>query len=113
MIDHVAVLVADLDEAKRFYADVLGWALEREAHMDEVGLDAAFFRPPEGGAMVELVHLTAAVLAEDLEGTVAALAEQGVETTTGIVEVGGRRTAFTRPETSGGVVYQLLEKPAA
>lgn len=130
MIDHVGLLVADLEEARRLYADVLGWTLERELRSEELGLDAAFFRPAGGGAMVELIELTVegkrapviastapgldhiAVRVDDLEATVAALAAEGIETTTGIFEIGGRRTAFTRPETSGGVVYQLLEAQA-
>jgi methylmalonyl-CoA epimerase len=128
MIDHVGVLVTDLQEAKRLYAEVLGWTLERELSMEELGLDAAFFRPPDGGSMVELVELTVegrrapvianttpgldhiAIRVDDIEATLEALAALGVETT-GLREVAGRQTAFTRPETGGGVVYQLLEAP--
>jgi methylmalonyl-CoA/ethylmalonyl-CoA epimerase len=129
-IDHVGVLVPDLEQAKRLYLEELGFVLEREASMDDLGLEAAFLRPGGGGPMVELVQLTVegkrvpviantalgldhvAIGVADIEATIAALADAGVETTTGVLELGGRRTVFTRPETSGGVVYQFLQASA-
>jgi methylmalonyl-CoA/ethylmalonyl-CoA epimerase len=130
-MDHIGVLVADIEAAKRLYQDGLGFVLDREMTMDNLGLEAAFMRPAGGGPTVELIELTAegkrvpvvantalgldhiAIRVADLAAALEELTHAGVETTTDIIEVApGRLTVFTRPETTGGVVYQLLQVPA-
>ncbi len=41
-VDHIAVLVSDLDEAKRFWVDALGLELERVESVPEEAVDIAF-----------------------------------------------------------------------
>jgi methylmalonyl-CoA/ethylmalonyl-CoA epimerase len=129
-VDHIGLLVGDIEEAKRFYTQTLGMTIERESQLPELGISAAFFSSRSGGAMIEAIELRSAarehvvanraagldhlaVRVPDVDAAVATLAEQGVEMTTEVLDLGGRRTAFTRPETSGGVVYQLVPIPAA
>jgi lactoylglutathione lyase len=130
-IDHVGVLVADLEAAKAFARDVLGLgepATEFEA--PEHGLVGTFFglgdarlelftlaegRAPAGPATIDHV----AVSVDDLEAERDRLTAQGVRFT-GVaspdhiiepVELRGARHLWTDPATSGGYRLQLIEKP--
>lgn len=127
-IDHIGVVVADLEEAKRFMSEVLQLPLDREMDATGVlGVKTAFYRC--GDADIELIepadaeerrkrlggdvrakveHI--AIEVDELDGTLQALQALGVRTTTDEpVEVGGRLNAFTRPETTADVMYQFLQ----
>ena len=132
-IDHVGVLVGDLEAAKAFARDVLGLgdpAAEFEA--PEHGLAGAFFgmgdarlelftigapgeRSVPDGAPAVIDHI--AVRVDDLDAEQQRLGGMGVRftgpTTAGEVdapiELRGSRHLWTDPETSGGYRLQLVE----
>lgn len=127
-IDHVGVVVENLEEAKRFLSEVLQLPLDRESDATAVlGVKSAFFRC--GDADIELIepvdaearrerlggnvkarveHI--AIEVDDVAGTLQALEGFGVRATTDEpIELGARLNVFTRPETSNDVMYQFLQ----
>jgi methylmalonyl-CoA/ethylmalonyl-CoA epimerase len=127
-IDHIAIVVPDIDEALTFWRDALGLDL---SHIEEVpGQESLVAFLPTGESEVELVEPTtdtsgmARYLAKrgpgmhhicfevkDIEATLARLKEKGVqlineELTTG---AGGRKVAFIHPNSTGGVLVELYE----
>lgn len=132
-IDHVGVMVADLEQAKGFLGGVLGLEIAREAEPEELRLRAAFyhcgaamieayalspgspFAPLVGGAIARIDHV--AVLVPDIRAAAQELRASGVRT----LDVGrgeeplplaGNLNLWTEPVSSGGVAYQLIEKGA-
>ena len=134
-IDHVGVLVGDLEAATAFARDVLGLgAPAAEFEAPEHGLAGAFFgmgaarlelftiSPPgersvPDGAPAVLDHI--AVRVGDLDAEQARLAAKGVRFTgpttaaqiDAAVELRGSRHLWTDPATSGGYRVQLIESP--
>lgn len=131
-LDHVGVVVEDLEQAKRFLAERLRLELVREAHNPHLELNAAFFRcgpvmievfqPDEPAAARERIgdapgaridHI--ALRVDDLRASAEELAASGVRfrgAAGGIPEpvpTGATSSLFTEPATSGGVTYQLLQ----
>jgi methylmalonyl-CoA/ethylmalonyl-CoA epimerase len=127
-INHVAVVVSDIDEALEFWQDALGLEL---SHVEDVpGQEARVAFLPAGDSKVELVEPTTGdsglarhldkrgpglhhicLEVEDIEGTLARLKEKGVrlinrEPVTG---AGGRKIAFIHPKSTGGVLVELYE----
>lgn len=137
-IDHVGVLVDDIEEARAFLGETLGLELEREAAPPELGLRALFYRC--GPVMIEAFEITdqssalaplapgerariehIALDVDDVRASVAALSEHGVRpraaglgdaATTEPLAVAGNLNVWTEPSSSDGVVYQLIEKGA-
>lgn len=125
-LHHVGIVVRRLDEAERFAGTVLGFSLARRLESEELAVRMAFF---DGGpALVELIEfgdprLAAAKLGDqdavidhvalevpDLSDAVASLGAHGVATAQEAplcTPLG--RFHFTKPETSAGVIWQLLE----
>jgi catechol 2,3-dioxygenase-like lactoylglutathione lyase family enzyme len=130
--DHIGVIVGDLDAARTFARDVLGLGEPvGEFRADEFGLSGEFFDletgrlemfrfdepgerlPPDGTPRID--HI--AVEVDDLDAEVERLSAHGVEFTGPLdpapvdspVELRGKRHLWTRPETSGGVMFQLIE----
>lgn len=127
-IDHVGVLVSDLEDAKAFAGEVLELDFVTEFEAPEQGLAGAFFSLGEGNLEVftlaqgrepagpgTIDHI--AVRVEDLEATRDRLAGRGVRFTgvwdpehiTEPVELRGKRHLWTDPATSGGYRIQLIE----
>jgi methylmalonyl-CoA/ethylmalonyl-CoA epimerase len=122
-LNHVGVVVADLQEAKRFLGEVLGLELVLERDVPAKRRSTAYFAAggveieliedldPEakartlGGAAAVIEHISFDV--DDLARTVESLAAKGVRLRDEIVRVGTRDNAWTEPATSGGVMYQL------
>jgi methylmalonyl-CoA epimerase len=128
-IDHVGIVVADLSDAGRFLEEALGFHLEKTLKVPQGQLDAGFFAIGEG-AQVELIQLGdpearaqrlgegnvgrldhIAIEVDDVEAVKEELHPAGVR----MQSEQPRRTAlsrsyFTRPETTGGVVYQFLDR---
>lgn len=127
-INHIAIVVPDIDEALAFWRDALGLDL---SHMEEVaGQESLVAFLPTGESEVELVEPTtdtsglARYLAkrgpgmhhicfevEDIASVLARLKEKGVqlineEPTTG---AGGKKVAFIHPKSTGGVLVELYE----
>ena len=135
-IDHVGVLVDDIEEARTFLGETLGLELVREATPAELGVHALFYRC--GGAMIEAFQLIdpssvirpleqgqraridhIAIEVDDLRGTLEALAGMGVRpgpAGVGAVAsseppaVAGNLNVWTDADSTDGVVYQLIEK---
>ncbi len=127
-INHVAVVVQDMEKSLAFWRDGLGIALHELRDVPAEQSQVAFL--PLAGAEVELVmpssgdsgiakylakrgpgmhHLCLEV--DDLSGMLAQLKGKGIrlineEPRTG---VDGKRYAFIHPEASGGVLVELYE----
>lgn len=127
-IDHIAIVVKDLESAIELYTQTLGFRLVyRETIADQgveaVGLDA-------GGAVIELLrplddaspiarfrgeaasklHHTAYRVA-DIEAKLAELKSKGVRLIDESPRKGahGNRIAFLHPKSSGGVLIELCQ----
>ena len=124
-LDHVGVMVADLDQASRFLADTLGLQLDREAEVPALDVRGRFYRcgpvtieifqpndPATAsaalvGAAAKLEHL--AVRVESLPATLSALGEAGVRFLHDEpVVTGPNLSAYTDPATSAGMTFQLF-----
>jgi methylmalonyl-CoA epimerase len=128
-LDHVAIVVADLDETLRLYTQTLGFRVAyRETIADQgieaVGLDA-------GGSIVELLrpldenspvarfrgdaktklHHTAYRVA-DIRAELARLREAGVRLIDEVPRRGahGNTIAFLHPKSTGGVLIELCQR---
>jgi catechol 2,3-dioxygenase-like lactoylglutathione lyase family enzyme len=121
-VDHVGVLVEDLDASKMFLETVFGFHEVRTVELDD--LRGVFL--VSGDVTVELVwirdgaaraarldgvdrrldHL--AVSVPDLGRAIDELADAGVKTTPP-VDTGAYITTFTDPATSDSIRYQLVE----
>jgi methylmalonyl-CoA/ethylmalonyl-CoA epimerase len=126
-VDHLGVIVGDLDGAVKSFTEHLGLELDHtERYGDE--LDIAFL--PCGETLVELIeplkeegsnadylrehgpgiqHVAFEV--DDLEAALAELAERGVEPLGDVPMpgAGGMRIAFLDPQAFGGVLVELCE----
>jgi methylmalonyl-CoA/ethylmalonyl-CoA epimerase len=129
-IDHIGIVVDDLDEGKRFLRAAFGLAVDEELDVRaELGAKAAFFRCANvtiellelvdddqrrerlGDASARIEHVCFAV--DDVTSSAAELSDRGVEwTTTDPIAVAGRAMMYTRPESSDGVIYQILQRLA-
>ena len=127
-IDHIAIVVPDVEKARGFYEDALGMQITHVEQVDEQEVIVAFL--PAGDSEIELVEpLTEdsgvakymkkrgagihhiALEVEDIEGMLATLKEKDVrlinqEPTRGS---GGKRVAFIHPESTFGVLVELYE----
>lgn len=126
-VNHLGILVEDLDGAVRSFTENLGLSLD---HVERYGeqLDIAFL--PCGETLVELIKpLTnegwnaeyleehgpsiqhVAFEVEDLEAALAELKARGVDTMgdAPIPGAGGMRIAFLDPRAFGGILVELCE----
>ena len=126
-VNHLGVIVDDLDDAVRSFTEHLGLTLD---HIEPYGdkLDIAFL--PCGETLVELIkprtgegsnadylrrhgpgiqHVAFEV--DDLEAALADLAERGVEALgdAPMPGAGGTRIAFLEPQAFGGILVELCE----
>ena len=129
-IDHVAVLVDDLDKTLAFWRDGLGISV---SHLEDVPAEksiVAFL--PVGGSEVELVKPTSedsglarylekkgagmhhiCLEVDDIAGMLAQLKEGGIQliNETPLSGSGGKRYAFVHPKSANGVMVELYELP--
>jgi len=126
-INHVAVVVADINQALSFWQDGLGLKLQHIEDVPSQKATVAFL--PVGDSEVELVQPTssesglAKFLAEkgggmhhlcfevdDIEGMLAELKAKEIrlinETA---MELPGRKMAFVHPKSTGGVLVELYQ----
>ena len=126
-INHVAIVVEDIDSALGFWRDQLGLELD---HIEEVPSQAskvAFM--PVGGSEVELVQPTdpesglgkylekrgeglhhLCIEVDDIEAMLALLKEKGVRLINETpVDLPGRRMAFIHPKAGNGVLIELYQ----
>ena len=128
-INHVAIVVADIDQALSFWRDALGLELDHVEDVPSQKAMVAFL--PVGDSEVELVKPTAddtgaaKFLAErgggmhhlcfEVDDIVAKLEEmksKGVRLINETpLELPGRKMAFIHPKSTGGVLVELYEVP--
>jgi lactoylglutathione lyase len=130
-LDHVGVLVADLEAACAFARDVLELGEPDAFRDDAVGLSAAFFPLGQGrlellrfdepgdrlppGVDVSLDHV--AVVVDDLEAEADRLRAKGLRFQGPLkpdelqepFPLRGRRHLWTKPESGGGFMLQMTE----
>jgi methylmalonyl-CoA/ethylmalonyl-CoA epimerase len=127
-INHIAIVVPELEAGKTFWADVLGLTVSHEEHVADQAVDVAFL--PVGESKIELLepldsesgvakfmqkrgpgihHLCLEV--DDLEATLAELkaAEVQLIDESPRIGAGGRKMAFIHPKATGGVLVELYE----
>ncbi|MEZ4591348.1 MAG: methylmalonyl-CoA epimerase [Chloroflexota bacterium] len=130
-MNHVAVVVDDLDEAKRFWVDTLGLTLAGEEHVASQAVDVAFL--PVGDSKIELLQPTDAESGvarylqkrgsgmhhicfevDDIEAALAKLktAEIQLINEQPVVGSDGRKFAFIHPKAANGVLVELYELAA-
>jgi methylmalonyl-CoA/ethylmalonyl-CoA epimerase len=128
-INHVAIVVPNIDEGLAFWRDALGLPLGDRKHVAQEAVDVAFLEV--GGAHLELVQPTtddsgvAQYLAkkgagmhhlclevDDLEAAMQRLREHGAQLLSDTPrERDGIRYVFVHPRSTGGVLLELYELP--
>jgi methylmalonyl-CoA epimerase len=127
-IDHIAIVVEDLDAALHLYCEVLGFERVYREVIEDQGVEAVGLRA--GDSIVELLrplnedssvaryrgtapsklHHTAYRVA-DIEAKIAELKTKGVRMIDDRPRAGahGNRIAFIHPSSTGGVLIELCE----
>ncbi len=129
-INHIAVVVENVDAALTFWRDALGLPLHHVEHNTDEAVDIAFL--PVGEGEIELIapftgdsgvakylakrgagmhHLCIDV--DDITAVMNQLAAKGVEliTETPKTRPDGTRYGFVHPRSTGGVLLELYERP--
>ena len=130
-VDHIGIAVKDLDQAKKFYSDMLGMEIMGEEVVEEQKVRVCFI--PCGDSEIELLESTSpegpiakfiekngdkegiqhiAVRVDNVEAAIADLKEKGVRM---IDEqprygAGGTKIAFVHPKATGGILLDLSER---
>ncbi|NVL91629.1 MAG: methylmalonyl-CoA epimerase [Desulfobacterales bacterium] len=128
-IDHIGIAVKSIEEAGRFFTDVLGLRLEKVETVAEQKVNTGFF--PITDSELELLESTdpdgpvakfidargegvqhIAFRVEDIDDALRELKEKGVR----LIDqeprkgAGGARIAFIHPKETHGVLVELCEK---
>jgi methylmalonyl-CoA/ethylmalonyl-CoA epimerase len=128
-VDHVGVAVKSLDEALKFYTEVLGLSLEGIEVVEDQKVKVAFL--PVGDTEIELLESTdtegpiakyiekkgegmqhIAFRVDDIEKALDEMREKGVR----LIDekprygAGGARIAFLHPKSTYGVLVELSER---
>ena len=127
-INHIAIIVPDLEGAVAFWEGALGLKLARTESVPEEGVDVAFL--PIGESNVELLKPTVANTGvarflekrgpgihhlcfevDDIDATLAQLRAQNVQLINEQPQegYGGRKYAFVHPKSTGGVLVELYQ----
>jgi methylmalonyl-CoA/ethylmalonyl-CoA epimerase len=127
-VNHIAVVVPDLDASMRFWVDALGLELSHKEHVASQAVDVAFL--PVGDSQIELLQPTdnesgvARYLenrgpgmhhicfeVDDIEAALTKLAKADVQLINESPAVGsdGRKFAFIHPKSANGVLVELYE----
>jgi methylmalonyl-CoA/ethylmalonyl-CoA epimerase len=129
-IDHIAVLVDDLESPLKFWQEALGLEL---THIKDVPAELAQIAfLPTGGSEIELVRPTTldsglgrylekrgpgmhhiCLEVDDITGMLAQLKEKGVQLINEEPKTStdGRKYAFIHPKSASGVMVELYELP--
>ncbi|MBN1147460.1 MAG: methylmalonyl-CoA epimerase [Anaerolineales bacterium] len=129
-IDHVAILVDDMEKTLSFWEGALGIQMTHMQEMPAEKSRIAFL--PLGGSEIELVQPTTddsglarylekrgpgmhhiCLEVDDIEAMLAQLREKGVQLINQTPQVGpgGKRYAFIHPKSANGVLVELYELP--
>ena len=130
-VNHIAVVVNDLEEAMHFWVDALGLELSHREHVASEAVDVAFL--PVGDSKIELLqpvdnesgvarylekrgsgmhHICFEV--DDIEAAMQKLKLANVQLINEVPTVGvdGRKFAFIHPKSASGVLVELYELKA-
>ena len=131
-IDHIAVVVQDMEAALKVYRDALGLPLARLEDVPAEGVKVAFLPMPEGDGEVELVQPTdeesgiARFLAkrgqgihhicfrvDDIQAAMDHVTANGLQVIEDEPRVGsqGQKYVFIHPKSAHGVLIELYELP--
>jgi len=131
-IDHIAIVVLDLDAALKVYRDALGLPLQRVENVPAESVKVAFLPLPEGDGEIELVQPTAddtgiarhlakrgegmhhiCFEVDDIQAAMAEMAAQGLQILEEKPRLGsqGQKYIFIHPKTAHGVLIELYERP--
>lgn len=128
-LDHIAVVVRDIDEALEFYQDALGLEIVERRMVSNEAVEVAslsmgnvaleLVRPLSGESGVgrflrkygEGLHHVC-LMVEDIAAALARLREAGVDLINEEPQVAadGRRYAFVHPRSANGVLLELYEE---
>ena len=128
-VDHIGIAVPDLDEALKFYSDLLGLKAEGTEVVEAQKVKVAFL--PTGDSEIELLESTdpegpiakfiekkgagiqhIALRVDDIDAALAELKEAGVK----LIDeqprygAGGAKIAFLHPKATGGVLLELSQR---
>ena len=128
-IDHLGIAVKDMDDAGKFWGDVLGLKFEGKETVEAQKVTTGFF--PVGESEVELLESTSpdgpvakyiekrgegiqhvAFRVENIEEALAELKEKGAKLIdeTPRIGAGGAKIAFLHPKATKGVLVELCER---
>ena len=129
-LDHVAVLVEDLDQSLTFWQDQLGLNLDQVETISSMEVKIAFL--PLGESEIELIQPTTedsglakflekrgpglhhiCIEVENISAKLQELLEKGVQLIDQepVLMDDGRQLAFIHPKSAGGVLVELYELP--
>ena len=129
-IDHIAIVVNDIEQALTVYRDVLGLSLQHIVEEPAEQVRVAYLPTPEGQDEIELIQPTTddsgvakflakrgeglhhvCVEVDQIEATVAEMAARGLEVL-GQVRTNqrGDRYIFVHPKSAHGVLLELYER---
>ena len=130
-IEHIAIVVQDLEAALRVYRDTLGFPLLRVEEVPAEHVNVAFLQLPEGEGHLELVQPTEAGTGiarfldkrgegihhicfevDDAARVLAELSADGVQLVDTAARPGaeGKPVAFVHPKSTMGVLVELIQK---
>jgi len=129
-IDHIAILIEDVETSLGFWRDALGMEV---SHIEDVPAEKSqVVFLPLGSSEIELVRPTSGdsglarylekrgqgmhhvcLEVDDIEAMLAQLKEKGIQLIqeSAVVGLGGRKYAFIHPKSTGGVLIELYELP--
>jgi catechol 2,3-dioxygenase-like lactoylglutathione lyase family enzyme len=123
-LEHVALAYRDTDAAARWFCDVLGFEIVRQALHPAHGVNLYFLKDPAGRGVIEVIpmpkadderlgdlstnHVHVAFDVEDLDAAVASLEEAGLRVEGPRLSMAGTQGVFFRgPE---GTPMQLVQR---
>lgn len=128
-IDHIGIATRGIDEAAKFYRDVLGLDMTETEEVTEQKVRVAML--PVGESRIELLEATSqdspiarflekrgpgihhiAVRVDDIQAALARLKQEGVRLIDEAPRrgAGGCLVAFVHPSSTGGVLLELVQK---
>jgi methylmalonyl-CoA/ethylmalonyl-CoA epimerase len=129
-INHIAIVLPDLDQSAKFWLEALGLPLEKVEKIPEQEVEVAFL--PVGESHIELLTPTSeqsgvaryldkrgpglhhiCLEVDDIEATLAQLKEAGIPLIDEQPKLtsGGKKLAFIHPKGTGGVLVELYQLP--
>jgi len=128
-VDHIGIAVKDLEQAKKFYTEVLGMTAMGEETVEQQKVKVCFI--PCGDSEIELLESTSpdgpiakfidkngqgvqhiALSVDNIEAAIADLKEKGVRMIDDVPRygAGGASIAFVHPKSTGGILLELSQR---